>query len=59
MGRKRKFKGSKNYRSLNAFYQGVRRAWFRALRRRSQRHMSYSTTDLPQLQREKSNPVSA
>ena len=30
-----------NFRSLNAFYQGVRRLWFRALRRRSQRRMTW------------------
>jgi len=32
---------SGNYRSLNMFYQEVRRLWFRALRRRSQRHMTW------------------
>jgi len=31
-----------NFRSLNAFHQGVRRIWFRALRRRSQRRMSWA-----------------
>jgi group II intron reverse transcriptase/maturase len=30
-----------NFRSLNAFHQGVRRLWFRALRRRSQRRMNW------------------
>ena len=30
-----------NFRSLNAFYQEVRRLWFRALRRRSQRRMTW------------------
>jgi RNA-directed DNA polymerase len=30
-----------NFRSLNAFHQGVLRLWFRALRRRSQRRMNW------------------
>lgn len=30
-----------NHRSLNGFYEGVRRYWFRALRRRSQRRMTW------------------
>jgi len=30
-----------NYRSLNMFYQEVRRVWFHALRRRSQRRMTW------------------
>ncbi len=30
-----------NFRSLNAFYQGVRRLWFRALGRRNQRRMTW------------------
>jgi RNA-directed DNA polymerase len=31
-----------NYRSLNAFYQEVRRIWFRALHRRSQRGLTWA-----------------
>jgi RNA-directed DNA polymerase len=30
-----------NFRCLQAFYQQVRRIWFRALQRRSQRRMSW------------------
>jgi RNA-directed DNA polymerase len=30
-----------NFRSLNAFYEGVQRIWFRALRRRRQRGMTW------------------
>jgi group II intron reverse transcriptase/maturase len=30
-----------NFRSLNAFYKGVQRRWYRALRRRSQRGMTW------------------
>jgi hypothetical protein len=32
---------SSNFRSLTAFYREVRLPWFRALRRRSQRSMSW------------------
>ena len=31
-----------NFRALNAFYQEVRRLWFRTLRRRSQRRMTWA-----------------